>query len=263
MWPPAGIEGFLALWGASYLGHLVVYFGLGGILVCLNRFMAHKQIPAANGGPRRARRTTGQEMVQSLKSLSATSFCLAGGLYVQAHGWAQTPLELTPLTAVLTFCAAVVLHDAWFYFGHRLMHTKRLYKWHKTHHLSVTPTVWNNDSFSIPDALSVQSFFLALPFLLPIPPAVLVFCRLFDQTKGMIGHSGFEYFANATARWPLPLVATVHHDYHHQRFTVNFANQFTFWDRLFGTLDSGYDARVTEMAKRSPETVRPETTEAP
>jgi sterol desaturase/sphingolipid hydroxylase (fatty acid hydroxylase superfamily) len=115
----------------------------------------------------------------------------------------------------------------------------------------VTPTVWNNDSFSIPDALSVQSFFLVLPFLLPIPPAVLVFCRLFDQTKGMIGHSGFEYFGNATARWPLPLVATLHHDYHHQHFTVNFANQFTIWDRLFGTLDPKYDERVRQMARRS------------
>jgi sterol desaturase/sphingolipid hydroxylase (fatty acid hydroxylase superfamily) len=67
----------------------------------------------------------------------------------------------------------------------------------------------------------------------------------------MIGHSGFEYFGNATARWPLPLVATVHHDFHHQRFNVNFANQFTIWDRLFGTLDPHYDERVKQMTQRT------------
>lgn len=249
MWPPAGIDGFLALWAASYAGHVAVYFALGGFLLWVNRYFPERRIPAVSGRERRARRTARQEIGQSLKSLLATSFCFAGGLYAQAAGWTWTPLELTPVSALWTFAAAVVLHDAWFYFGHRLMHWKPLYRFHKVHHASVTPTVWNNDSFAVVDALSVQSFFLVLPFLLPIPPAVLVFCRLFDQTKGMIGHSGYEHFAGRLARRPFPLVATVHHDLHHQRFTVNFANQFTLWDRLFGTLDPGYDDLVRQMSR--------------
>lgn len=248
MWPPVGIEGFLGLWAATYVAHLAVYFALGLGLVWVNRRFPHKQIPALQGRERRARRTAGQEIRQSLKSLLGTSFCFAGGLYAQAVGWTQAPLELTWISALWTFVAAVVIHDAWFYFGHRLMHTKPLYRFHKVHHANVTPIVWSNDSFSVVDAVSVQSFFLVLPFILPIPPAVLVFCRLFDQTKGMIGHSGYEHFAGRIARKPFPLVATVHHDMHHQRFTVNFANQFTLWDRLFGTLDPDYDALVKRLS---------------
>ena len=249
MWPldgisTPGIPGFLLLWAASYAVHLALYFGLGSLLLWVNQYFPERQIPAISGRERKARRTAGAEIRQSLKSLIGTSFCLAAGVYAQTTGWTQTPLALSPINVLWTFVAALILHDAWFYFGHRLMHTKPLYRWHKTHHLSVTPTVWNNDSFSVPDALSVQSFFILLPFVLPIPTAALIALRLFDQTKGMIGHSGYEHFAGRLARWPFPLVATVHHDQHHQRFTYNFANQFTWWDRLFGTLDPSYDEQV-------------------
>lgn len=250
MWPPAGIDGFLTLWAAVYAAHLTVYFALGLGLVAFNRYFPERRIPAIAGRERRARRSASAEIRQSVKSLAATSFCFAGGLWAQANGWTQAPLELTWVSALWTFAAAVVLHDAWFYFGHRLMHWKPLYRHHKLHHASVTPIVWSNDSFSVLDALSVQSFFLVLPFILPIPPAVLVFCRLFDQTKGMIGHSGYEHFAGRLARRPFPFVATVHHDLHHQRFTENFANQFTVWDRLFGTLSPDYDAAVERLARR-------------
>ena len=248
MWPLDGISGFLTLWAAVYGAHLVVYFALGGLLAWGNRYFPERRIPAISGRERRPRRSAAEEIKQSVKSLVATSFCFAGGLFAQSQGWTQTPLELTWLSALGIFVAVVVLHDAWFYFGHRLMHVRRFYKHHKRHHANVTPIVWSNDSFSVADALTVQSFFLILPFVLPIPPAVFIFCRLFDQTKGMIGHSGYEHFANRLSCWPFPLVATVHHDLHHQRFSVNFANQFTFWDRLFGTLDPNYDAMVRRMS---------------
>lgn len=243
-----GLAGFAGLWFAAYIVHLAMYFGLGLALIRINRNFPECEIPAISGRGRRARRTPGAEIRQSLMSLAGTSFCLAGGLYAQSAGWTQAALPFTAINVIWTFAAAVVIHDAWFYFSHRLMHTKPLYRWHKTHHLSVTPTVWNNDSFSLPDALSIQSFFIVLPFILPIPPLALIGLRLFDQTKGMIGHSGYEHFAGRLARWPFPLVATVHHDQHHQRFIYNFANQFTWWDRLFGTLDPAYDEQVRQLS---------------
>ena len=204
MWPLDGINaldayGFPLLWAASYIVHLALYFGLGGLLLWLNQHFPERQIPAISGRERKARRTAAEEIRQSLKSLAGTAFCLAAGVFAQVSGWTQAPLELSVLNVLWTFVAALILHDAWFYFGHRLMHTKPLYRWHKTHHLSVTPTVWNNDSFSVPDALSVQSFFILLPFILPMPTAALIALRLFDQTKGMIGHSGYEHFAGRLA----------------------------------------------------------------
>ncbi len=131
------------------------------------------------------------------------------------------------------------------------MHTKPLVRWHRLHHTSRTPTVWSNDNFTLIDSFSVQSFFLILPIFVPVPPLVLVAFRLYDQTRGMIGHSGHEYVDGIWARWPWPLVCTLHHDDHHALWRYNFANQFTWWDRLFGTLDPQYDAKVRAFARRA------------
>ena len=48
---------------------------------------------------------------------------------------------------------------------------------------------------------------------------------------------------------PWPFISALHHDLHHQRFTVNFANQFSIWDRVFGTLDKDYDSMAGEIAR--------------
>jgi hypothetical protein len=62
----------------------------------------------------------------------------------------------------------IVAHDTWFYWTHRAMHRPRLFRvFHRTHHLSRTPTPWTAYSFSVPEAL-VQGAFVPL-FLLLVP----------------------------------------------------------------------------------------------
>jgi sterol desaturase/sphingolipid hydroxylase (fatty acid hydroxylase superfamily) len=120
MWPldeisTLGIPGFLLIWAASYAVHLALYFGLGSLLLWVNRYFPERQIPAISGRERKARRTAGAEIRQSLKSLIGTSFFLAAGVYAQTTGWTQTPLALSPMNILWTFIAALILHDAWFY----------------------------------------------------------------------------------------------------------------------------------------------------
>ncbi len=244
---------FAALWAIVYAAHLAVYFGVGGFLIWINRFYPDRRIPAMSGRDRRARMSAAAEIKQSLKTLVGTAFCTAGALYMQHLGWTLAPLELTPISAAWTFVATLILHDAWLYFEHRLMHTKPFYRrFHLRHHRAVAPTVWTNDAFSVTDAFLIQSFFLLLPFVIPIPPLVLIGCRTFDQIKGMVGHSGYEHFAGRWARAPSPLIATIHHDLHHQHFNVNFGNQLSIWDRICGTLDPDYDRLVKEMEEGRP-----------
>jgi|GEM_PF-2024339 len=252
----APIEGLAAPWdgvvliAAVYVWTLALYFVIGGGLAVFARVRPEAEIPTVNGKPRRPRNTLRKDIWQSAKAIVVTALCTGGGLYAQYRGWALAPLELSIWSALWTFVVATVLFDLWFYAAHRLMHCKPLLRWHRAHHSNITPNAWSTDHFSLPDAFSTQSFFLLLPFILPMSPLAILAWRAFDQVKGMIGHSGYEVFANRLARWPFPLVAALHHDMHHQRFNVNFANSLTIWDRVFGTLDPEYDGQVKRFSEQ-------------
>ena len=77
----------------------------------------------------------------------------------------------------------------------------------------------------------------------------------------MIGHCGFEYFAASTARYPSPLLCTTFHDQHHSGFRYNYANYFSFWDRVLGTLAPNYDQRVKTFEDEAPRITISEGTE--
>lgn len=237
----AALADLLGLWVAVYAATTAGYLGLGLALQWLNDRNPARRIQAGRRGEARAR----IEIVQSLKSLTVTSFCLAFGLWAQARGWTLWPPgALTLWSGLGFFVLSVVLFDAWFYWGHRLMHWRPLYRHHLWHHRSVAPTVWSNYSDSLVDAFAMQSYYLVAPLLLPIPPEVLILHRVYDHVNGMIGHAGFEYFADRSTRFPSPFVCTTFHDQHHEKFGYNYANFFSVWDRLCGTLAPDYDARV-------------------
>lgn len=250
----AALLDLLWIWAAVYAATVAAYFGLGLALTALNARNPARRLQPKRRGEDRAR----IEILQSLKSLTVTCFCLAGGLWAQRQGltlW--PPLPLTWWSAAGMFAVSIVLFDAWFYWGHRLMHWRPLYRHHLWHHRSVAPTVWSNYSDSLLDAFAMQSYYLIAPMLLPIPPLVLIAHRAYDHVNGMIGHSGFEYFAGPGARLPSPFVCTVFHDQHHERFAYNYANFFSFWDRIMGTLAPDYDARVKTLEAAPPVALGP------
>jgi sterol desaturase/sphingolipid hydroxylase (fatty acid hydroxylase superfamily) len=180
-----------------------------------------------------------------MKQLMITSCCLAIGLYAQMRGWTLfAPVQLSWWSVPLFFVLSLALHDTWFYWGHRILHTKLFYRFHKPHHMTVTPTVWSNDAGSSVDTLFAHSYYALVLFVLPMPALVFLAHRLFDQVSAAVGHCGFEHFASPSARKPWPLLCTLYHDQHHQYFVYNYANYFSFWDRFCGTIHPTYDERV-------------------
>ena len=110
-----------------------------------------------------------------------------------------TPAPLWVIAAqyVLYF----ITFDTWFYWLHRLIHTRLFYrKVHQWHHLTVPPVVWSNNSDRLVDNLFLQSYWLFAHFLLPAAPVVLFVHKLYDQITGIIGHSGHEH----GGRWCWP-----------------------------------------------------------
>ena len=246
------LQDFVAVWLAAYAVNLALYGAGGWVILWWNRRHPDRRIQPDRDGLRRAR----IEIRESVLSIAVTAACLAAALVLQAHGltlWA--PLETTWLSVLGMLALTTVLYDAWFYWAHRLLHTRRLWRFHRGHHKAVAPTVWSTDAQSVVETLMLQLFLVAAAVLLPIPPLALIAHRVVDHVNGALGHSGFEYFAGPAARAPWPGLCATFHDRHHERFTVNYANFFSVWDRWMGTLDPDYDRDVAAMESGVPGTV--------
>lgn len=233
--------GLLSLWSLTYALVFGSYLLFGWAFTAWSARHPERKIQAGRDGQKRRDR----EIRASARSLVVTTGCFALGLHCQLTGWTLwQPLPLTWWSAPLMFAASVVLFDTWFYFAHRLNHTGPFKRWHLQHHQSVAPTVWSNYNDSLFDAFSQQSFFLFVPLVVPFPPTIFIAHRVFDHFNGMIGHSGYEFAAGPSSRAPWPLASVTFHDMHHAHYNCNYANHFSFWDRIFGTIHPDYDARV-------------------
>eukprot|EP00040_Diaphanoeca_grandis_P027695 m.158351 g.158351 ORF g.158351 m.158351 type:complete len:294 (+) comp31086_c0_seq1:328-1209(+) len=155
-------------------------------------------------------------------------------------------------SAVYTYLSPLLLlllHDAWFYFSHRLMHrSKFAYQWiHSLHHQRTNPEAW--DLFYMHPIESVVT--VVLPFLLS--PRLLPLHWLMWEgliVKGVMidcyGHCGFDtrpfHPFKVTQFSLIPsfpyralFLDAKHHDDHHRLVRGNFALYLNIWDNVCGT----------------------------
>jgi Delta7-sterol 5-desaturase len=243
------LEELLIVFSAFYGMLLGVYFFVGAALSFWNESVLHsKKIQSKIALSEEIKR----DIIQSVKSLVFISLFLAGGIYCQHLGFTIRPQGLTPVTAVIWFVVSMLIFDTWFYWGHRLIHTKLLYRWvHAWHHRSTTPTVWSNNSDTFIDDVILQSYFFFALFVLPMPGVILIAHKIYDQITGMIGHSGYEYSAGYLSRFPFPMLGVTFHDQHHESFRYNYATHFSVWDRIMKTMHPDYDQKIKDFEKQS------------
>jgi sterol desaturase/sphingolipid hydroxylase (fatty acid hydroxylase superfamily) len=231
----------LALTVAAVYGILAAtYVATCLIVTRLNRRIAVAKIQPRATPPEQIRRDRGQSFV----SLAAIAAMFGAGHWLYAEfGWGLRPFG--GIAGIgLSVALSLVAFDTWFYWLHRLIHTRRLYRRvHRWHHLTVTPVVWSNNSDRLVDNLFLQSYWLVAHFLVPAAPAALLAHKIYDQITGIVGHSGWEH-AGALCRPPSPLISVTHHDQHHRYFRCNYATHFTWWDRAMGTLHPDHDAEL-------------------
>jgi lathosterol oxidase len=133
---------------------------------------------------------------------------------------------------------ALVMHDAYFYWTHRLMHWRPIFKYvHLGHHRSVSPTPWAIYAFQPGEAI-IQFIGISLIVLfIPMHPLGLLLFFWIDAQVNTAGHTGYELVPRfiAKSRWFQGLSTVTHHDLHHTHLDKNFGAFFTFWDRWMGT----------------------------
>ncbi|MFM9852581.1 MAG: sterol desaturase family protein [Sphingomonadaceae bacterium] len=147
---------------------------------------------------------------------------------------------------LMMFAAIILGHDAYFYWTHRAMHAKWLFKtFHRHHHRSVTSTPRTAYSFSIPEA-ALNALFMAVWLTFVPTPGIVTFAFLFFQIiRNVTAHAGLELHPRWWLSTPITswINTTTHHDLHHGgAFTYNYGTWFTFWDKLMGTEHPDYRA---------------------
>ena len=106
--------------------------------------------------------------------LTALVFALNGGfIYVSmANGWTLIYTHVEDygwLYGAFSLAATIVLHDAYFYWTHRLMHHPLLFeRFHRLHHQSQSPSPWAAYAFAPLEAVIQALFLTILIFVLPL-----------------------------------------------------------------------------------------------
>ncbi len=147
----------------------------------------------------------------------------------------------------------VVAHDAWFYWTHRLIHDRRLFRtFHRRHHRSNNPSPFTAYSFDLGEAFINGVFVPLWMILIPTQWPVVGLFMLHQIVRNTIGHSGYELFpAGKDGRPLIPWLTTVtHHDLHHAQAGWNYGLYFTWWDKLMGTEHPDYLKRFSEVTAR-------------
>ena len=154
------------------------------------------------------------------------------------------------LYAALSLPLVLVLHDAYFYWVHRMMHHPVLFeRFHRLHHRSRTPTPWAAYAFAPGEAVLMSGFVPLLTLFIPIHGTVLFVFLAIMILRNAMGHSGVEFHPRGWVDGPLDVFNTVtHHDLHHQRVRGNYGLYFTWWDRWMGTEFSDYKEQFREAA---------------
>ena len=146
----------------------------------------------------------------------------------------------------------IVAQDAWFFWSHRLLHNRRLFRlFHRLHHRSHNPTSFTSYSFDIGEAV-VQAIYLPLALLVvPSHPIVLFLFTAHMMLRNAIGHCGVEIFPARRDGRPLFgwLTTVTHHDLHHADGRWNRGLYFTWWDRFCGTEHPRYLEEFARVAR--------------
>jgi len=245
------LEFWFFVWGFDSARYL---FGAGAVALVQYKFCRgfseRRRIQARRAGPADVRREVGYSLlttgVYALVALFTVQLERMG--YIRHYDDVSTyPLWYTAVSLPWV----LILHDTYFYWVHRLMHWKPLFRWfHLVHHRSHTPTTWAAYAFAPGEATLMALFVPLYGYFFPIHELVLLAFLTVMILRNAMGHSGIEFHPVGWVDSPLDIFTTVtHHDLHHQRGRGNYGLYFTWWDRWMGTEFGDYKARFRAAAR--------------
>lgn len=154
----------------------------------------------------------------------------------------------------LSIPVALVVHDTYFYWTHRMMHHPKLFKaMHLVHHRSTNPSPWASFAFHPLESVVESGILIVLVFLMPIHFGAIVIFLLIMTAENVVGHLGYEFFPAWLTRSPIGkwLNTGTNHNMHHRYFEGNYGLYFRWWDVWMGTTHPKYEATLAEIQQRA------------
>jgi sterol desaturase/sphingolipid hydroxylase (fatty acid hydroxylase superfamily) len=152
----------------------------------------------------------------------------------------------SPVYCALWLCAIPFWREFHFYWIHRAIHWKPLYrKVHYLHHLNVNPGPWSGMAMHPVEHLLYFSVVL-IHLIIPSHPLHFLFNAQHTALTTAHGHSGFHgnVFGNTVPQ------GSYFHYLHHRYFECNYGETALPLDKLFGTFHDGSEEATRATRQR-------------
>lgn len=238
-----GYEIMIDIFGAS----IARYFLLAGIPFLLHYYILNNYFANNKIQQRKARR---KDFLRDILYSSQTTIVFTVLAFIIVYSPLNQytfvyfdvytyPIWWIPVSLVLT----LIVHDTYFYWLHRFMHHKKVYKYvHIVHHKSVNPSPWTSYSFHLLEAILEGLVLIPLVLLMPLHPITIILFTVVGFIINVYGHLGYEIAPKQLRNSFLFKIfnTSVHHNLHHSKFKGNYGLYFRFWDNVMGTENPNY-----------------------
>ena len=229
--------------GLFYAALAVGFVGIAGTVLVgatLVTILAERSSQRIQG-PRQKAAPFLREAADTARAALVAACFLAWPLW---RAWTGRPIGLVwslehagglPLVLLQNIAAVFVL-DAWLYWKHRLLHTRRMFPFHRAHHTYRDPSALAG--FAVGPVESVLTFW---PLCLVALPQATHYAPIYFAL--VVGFILLNYYLHCGVSVPLlertlpPLLlnTSAFHNVHHSHANVNFGEAMTLWDRLCRT----------------------------
>lgn len=239
----------------EYIAVSVLYFSIAGfafykLYLSLKDKIQHKKIQAKF--PQKDMYWF--EIKYSLLTLFIFGLTTVFTVWSIKKGWTKMYFDVEEFGIpylLFTIVLVLLIHDTYFYWGHRFMHLKNIYPHvHLVHHKSINPTPWAAFCFHPWEAIIEAAVIPLIIFFIPVHYITIIVFFIFMTILNVSGHTGYELFPSGftKSKWLGWNNTSTHHNMHHSLFNCNYGLYFNFWDKWMGTNHKEYHNTFEKIA---------------